>query len=290
MLAHRFNYEAYSTRNARESSLPNSRALDITNREGTLSLVDEIGPDAIVNTAALHNVDYCETHQEEATRVNVEGTKNLVDAASKVGSRLIHVSTDYVFDGRKGHYAESDTPNPQNYYAMTKLKAEKAVLQSPSYAIARPSVVYGWNKLESTGVPSSSGKTINFAMYVLERLVEKETVKAVRDQFSSPTFADNLADALMRLVLFQENGLFHTAGGSCASRYEFALKLAETFGHNKDLVQPVLSKEFKQLAERPLNSSLAVDRTEKLLGIRFMTLAEVIREMRDQGIGERTSN
>ena len=290
MLAPQFNYEAYFTRNARESLLPNSRALDITNREATLSLVDEIAPDAIVNTAALHNVDYCETHQEEATRVNVEGTKNLVDAASKVGSRLIHVSTDYVFDGRKGHYAESDTPNPQNYYAMTKLKAEKAVLQSPSYAIARPSVVYGWNKLESTGVPSSSGKTINFAMYVLERLVEKETVKAVRDQFSSPTFADNLADALMRLVLFQENGLFHTAGRSCASRYEFALKVAEIFGYNKDLVQPVLSNEFKQLAERPLNSCLDVDRTEKLLGVRFMTLAEGIREMRDQGIAERISN
>ncbi|TMI06312.1 SDR family oxidoreductase [Candidatus Bathyarchaeota archaeon] len=281
--------KAYSTRNARESSLPNSHALDITNHEATLSLVDEIGPDAIVNTAALHNVDYCETHHEEAIRVNVKGTKNLVDAAAKNGSRLVHVSTDYVFDGKKGHYTESDAPNPPNYYAMTKLKAEKAVLQSGSYAIARPSVVYGWNKLESTGVPSSSGKTINFAMYVLERLAKKETVKAVRDQFSSPTFADNLADALMRLVLYQENGLFHTAGRSCASRYEFALKLAETFEYNKDLVQPVLSNEFKQLAQRPLNSCLDVDRTEQVLGVRFMTLAEGIREMRVQEIAGRTS-
>jgi dTDP-4-dehydrorhamnose reductase len=281
-LAAEHGFEAYNTHNARESPLPRAYRLDISEHQAILQLVRKIRPKAIVNTAALHNVDYCETHREEADRVNIGGVKNLVEAASENDSRLIHLSTDYVFDGIRGHYNESDTPHPLHYYAQTKLDSENVVSQLRDYAIARPSVIYGWSPLEATGVPSSSGKTVNFAMFVLDKLKKGETVKAVRDQYSSPTFADNLAEALLRLAKHSENGLFHTAGRSCLSRYEFGIKLAEIFDYSTSLVQPVLTSEFRQVAERPKNSCLEVAKAEQTLGMRFLTAEEGIRKMRDE--------
>ena len=288
-LAQKHGFEAYNTHNARASPLPNSVQLNITNRNETLSLVKRVHPEAIVNTAALHNVDYCESHHEEATKVNVEGVRNLADAARETGSRLIHLSTDYVFDGNSGHYSEIDTPHPLHFYAETKLEAEKIASELPSYAVARPSVIYGWNSLESTGVPSSSGKTINFAMFAIDKLKRKETVKAVRDQYGSPTFADNLAEALLRLARYPGNGVFHTAGKSCMSRYEFAIKLADIFGYPTRLVEPVYTSDFKQLAQRPKNSCLRVEKAERDLNIRFLTAEEGIREMKTQAPSQAVS-
>jgi dTDP-4-dehydrorhamnose reductase len=281
-LAVKHGFEAYNTHNARKAALQHVFQLDIGDRDATLQLVRKIRPKVIVNTAALHNVDYCETHREEADRINVGGARNLAEAARESGSRLIHLSTDYVFDGNRGHYNESDPPHPLHYYAKTKVDSENIVSQLPNYAVARPSVIYGWNALEATGVPSSSGKTINFAMFVLDKLKKNETVKAVRDQYSSPTFADNLAEALLILAKRSENGVFHTAGRSCMSRYEFATNLAEIFGYSTKLVQPVLTSDFKQIAERPKNSCLDVGKAEKTLGVRFLTAEEGIREMKKQ--------
>ncbi len=281
-LAPKHGYEAFSTHNARQPEEPKSFRLDITDRMAAQGVVEKLKPDVVVNTAALHNVDYCETHQGEAHKVNVEGTANLADLAANLGSRFIYLSTDFVFDGHKGHYSESDAPNPLHYYARTKLEGEGVASKVPSYAIARPSVIYGWNALEATGIPSSSGKTINFAMYVLDKFGKNEAVKAVSDQFSSPTFADNLAEALLRIASFEGNGIFHTAGKSCLSRYEFALKIAEVFGYPTSLVQPVSSKDFKQVAERPMNSCLSVEDTEKELGMKFLTAEEGLKQMKSQ--------
>jgi dTDP-4-dehydrorhamnose reductase len=279
-----YGYEAHGTQNARKSSYPRSRSLDITDLSAVMRLVGEIKPVAIVNTAALHNVDYCENHRDEAENVNVSGVKNLAAAASRHEARLIHLSTDYVFDGITGGYNEFDKPNPLSFYAVTKLEAEQAASKTASFAIARPSVIFGWNKFEAKGPPSSSGKTINFAMYVLDKLANSEVIKAVTDQFSSPTFADNLADAILRLVEYQKNGIFHTAGRSCISRYDFARKIAGTFGYPENLVQPIRSMDFKQLAPRPRNSCLNVDMTEKALGMRFLTVDEGIELMKSQAI------
>ena len=279
-----YGYEAHGTQNARTSAFPRSHDLDITNSSAVMRLVDEIEPVAIVNTAALHNVDYCETHRDEAERVNVEGVENLARAATRHNSRLIHLSTDYVFDGRAGHYRVSDSPRPLSYYALTKLEAEKAASNAGSFAVARPSVIFGWNRLEGKGIPSSSGKTINFAMYVLDKLAKRETVRAVTDQFSSPTFADNLTDAILKLVEYPKNGIFHTAGRSCVNRYDFAVKIAQAFGYPPGLVQPITSSDFKQIAARPLNSCLDVEATENALGMRFLTVDEGIDLMRSQAM------
>lgn len=274
-------YQAYNTQNRRQSSLPNSEQLDVTDNEATLRLVRKVQPNVIINTAALTNVDYCESNQREAERVNVGGARNLAEAARQNESRLIQISTDSVFDGTYGHYDEFDTPRPINYYATTKLEAERVVSHLSNYAIARPSVVYGWHP-QVTEVRSDSTKQMNFGMFVLDKLEKKENVKTIRDQYSSPTFADNLADALLRLARSPQNGIFHTAGRSCLSRYEFASKLSQLFGYPASLVQPVFSSEFPQVARRPRNSCLRVEKAEKALGMRFLTAEEGIREMKKQ--------
>ncbi len=274
-------FEAYNTQNHRKSPFPKSEQLDVTDQDSTLRLVREVQPKVIINTAALTNVDYCETHREEAQRVNVDGAKNLAQAAQENGSRLIQISTDSVFDGASGHYTESDSPHPLNYYAMTKLEAEGVVSQLSNYAIARPSVVYGWHS-HAAETHSDSTKQMNFGMYVLDKLKNSEPVKAVRDQYSCPTFADNLAESLLRLAKSHENGIFHTAGRSCLSRYEFATKLTQIFGYPTKLVQPVFSSEFPQNAARPKNCCLRTEKAEKTLGMRFLSAEEGIREMKRQ--------
>jgi dTDP-4-dehydrorhamnose reductase len=281
-LSNEYGFEAYNATHSRKTSLPRALQMDITDHDATLSLVRQVQPSVIINTAAITNVDYCETHAEEAQRLNVIGVRNLAEASTENKSRLVQISTDYVFDGASGHYTEDDTPKPLNLYGRTKLEAEGIVSTLQSYAIARPSVIYGWNPPETTGTPSDSLKPMNFAMFVADKLKKNEPVKAVRDQYSSPTFADNLAEAILKLARFHGNGAFHTAGKTCMSRYEFAIKLAQLFDYPRSLVQPVYSSDFKQAAQRPKNSCLKVDKAEHALGMRFMTAEEGIKEMRRQ--------
>jgi dTDP-4-dehydrorhamnose reductase len=280
-MASSHGFEPYNTQNRRRSHFPNSSQLDITDRDATLALVRDVQPKVIVNTAALTNVDYCETHKEEAENVNVRGVENLAEAARRNNSRLVHISTDSVFDGTYGHYSEFDKPNPINQYAMTKLASEKVVSHLSNYAIARPSVIYGWHSQPAEATTDST-KAMNFAMFVLDKLKKNETVKAVRDQYSSPTFADNLAEVLLKLAKSRENGIFHTAGRSCLSRYEFASKLTKVFGYSSRLLQPVFTGEFQQIAKRPKNCCLQVDKAEKILGMRFLTSEEGIKEVKKQ--------
>jgi dTDP-4-dehydrorhamnose reductase len=280
-MATKYGFEAYNTWHITESLLPNSRRLDVGDREATLRLVKDIQPRVIVNTAALTNVDYCETHTVEAETVNVGGARSLAEAARITSSRLIQVSTDTVFDGSSGHYVESDRPKPLNHYSRTKLDAEKIVSELPNYAIARPSVVYGWHQAVKNE-PSGPTKAMNFAMFVLDKLNNSQTLRAVRDQYSSPTFANNLAEAVLRLANCNENGVFHTSGRSCLSRYEFALKLGQVFGCPTDLIRPVFSSDFPQAAARPKNCCLRVEKAERTLGMRFLTAEEGIREMKKE--------
>ena len=280
-LAENYGFEAYSTGNTRQTRTERFSKLDITDQKATGRLIRQIRPATVINAAALTNVDYCESHREEAERVNVTGVRHIAEAANEVRARVIHISTDTVFDGERGQYSENDLPNPINFYSRTKLESEKIVSRLSNYAIARPSVVYGYHSS-----PPSDGdgptKALNFAMFVLDRIQRGDTVRAVTDQYSSPTFADSLAEGLLKLSSLSENGIFHTAGRSCVNRYEFAIKLARIFGYPVELVRPVLSSELKQSARRPKNCCLKVVKAETLLKTRFSTISQGIERMKDQ--------
>jgi len=278
-------HETFLTYNYRSIQIEGCTALklDKCDRKAVFELLERIKPDVVIDTAALHNVDYCETHPEEAWKVNVEGTRNVAEACKKVGAKIIFISTDYVFDGTKGYYTEEDTPNPLSYYAKTKLEAEKTIQSlDVNYIIARPSVIYGWNPNEVSGLKSSSGKSVNFVVWALQKLEKGEEIKAVTDQYSSPTLADNLAEALLVMASSEKQGIYHTAGKDCVNRYEFTLKIAEVFGLDKSLIKPVTSEIFKQVAKRPKKCCLDVSKAEKDFGIRFLTVEEGLKLMKNQ--------
>ena len=278
-------YDTFLTYNFRPVQIEGCTALklDKCDREAVFELLEKIKPDVVIDTAALHNVDYCETHPKEAWKVNVEGTRNVAEACKKIGARIIFISTDYVFDGTKGRYTEEDEPNPLSYYAKTKLEAEK-IIQSLgiSYIIARPSVIYGWNPNEVLGLKSSSGKSINFVVWALQKLEKGEEIKAVTDQYNCPTLADNLAEALLIMASSEKQGIYHTAGKDCVNRYQFTLKIAEVFNLDKSLVKPVTSEIFKQIAKRPKKCCLDVSKAERDFKVKFLTVEEGLKLMKSQ--------
>lgn len=279
------DFEVFATYNAREMKAEHCEfyRLDKTSRDDVFSLVKKIKPDAVIDTAALHNVDYCETHRDETRKVNVEGTRNVAEGCRKIGAKMIFVSTDYVFDGKKGYYTEEDTPHPLSYYAVTKLEGEKAMASAGiDYAVARPSVIYGWNPSELKGLKSSSGKSANFVIWVLGKLENGEEISIVTDQYSSPTLADSLAEALLALAKTDKTGVYHTAGKGCVNRFDFAKKIAEIFELDKSLIKPVTSDMFKQAAERPMRCCLDVSKAERDLKVKFLTPEEGLKKMKKQ--------
>jgi len=278
-------FETFATYNFRLTKLHGCRffKLDKTDRSDTLTLMNKLKPDFVIDTAALHDVNYCETHRDEAWKVNVEGTKNVAEACREVGAKMIFISTDYVFDGKKGFYTEEDTPNPLHYYAKTKLEGERVVKEAGiDYAIARPSVIYGWSPSELAGLQSSSGKSVNFVVWVVNKLKKKEETNIVTDQYSSPTLADNLAEVLLVLSKSGKQGVYHTAGKTCIDRFSFAKKIAEIFKLDDSLIKPVTSDLFRQVAERPKLCCLDISKAERELRIIFLTVEEGLMKMKEQ--------
>jgi dTDP-4-dehydrorhamnose reductase len=258
--------------------------LDIKKEDEVRKLFREIKPDIVINTIALHNVDYCESHEEEAFSVNTKAVGRVVDLCNNLGCRLVHISTDFVFDGNKGtSYSESDSPNPISVYAKSKLEGEQHVRSSAtSYSILRPSVVYGWTPLETQDSISSSGKPINFALWALSKMNKGERIKIVNDQFTSPTLADILAAVALRVAITEKNELYHVSGTSCISRYEFTKKISIMMGYSSNSIEPVQSNSFSQAAKRPINSCLDCQRVQTELKYKLPDVDQSLAIMRSQ--------
>ncbi len=238
------------------SLFPGLVPLDIADREATLTLVADLGPDVIFHPAAVPDVDWCETFPAESYRVNVVGLGNVLEAARRQGARLIYFSTEYVFDGRAGPYAETDPPNPLSIYGRQKLAGEEMVLaQGGGDLIVRTTVVYGWER---------RGK--NFVERLITELASGRPVKVPQDQVSSPTYVVDLAGAACELAERECSGLYHVAGSGRAGRHSFALAAADVFRLDKGLILPVPSTELGQKAPRPLSAGLSVDKLRRVLG------------------------
>jgi dTDP-4-dehydrorhamnose reductase len=245
--------------------------LDITNRSDVKNLVVYFNPDVIVNTAAYTNVDGCELNRELAWRVNVEGVRNLVHSARRVDAKLIHISTDYIFDGKNGPYDENAIPNPINYYGRTKLASENEIkIGGIRFAILRTNVLYGVGE----NVKS------NFALWLYNKLSSGEKIKVVTDQIGNPTYVDDLAFAILKVVEFDKEGIYNVGGKDFVSRYDFALKLAEIFSFDHELIIPVKTSELNQVAPRPLKSGLITLKAEAELGLKPYGVEDGIRQFK----------
>jgi dTDP-4-dehydrorhamnose reductase len=247
---------------------------DVSNKGAVEKIFEKVNPEAVVHAAALTNVDKCESEKELAWRINVQGTENVAASCEKHRAFLVYISTDYVFDGEKGMYKEDDKPAPINYYGLTKLKGEESVEDLlDQHCIARSSVIYG-------SIPAT-GK-VNFALWLLERLERKETVKIVTDQWNSPTLNTNLAKMLLEVLERKLNGIYHLAGATRVNRCEFAKFLAENFNFDTNLISPVSSKGIPWTAKRPRDSSLDVNRASQALRNRPLKILDALKTMKKE--------
>ncbi len=247
---------------------PKELVVDLSQRTLTVESIVRVAPTVVVHTAAQTNVDLCEKNRELAQRVNVDGTANVVEGCLRIGAKLIFVSTDYVFDGEKGNYKETDQPNPIDFYGVTKLEAERIVAKLPTRLIVRTSVLYGWH-------PSK----LNFATWIMQGLSEHQNLRIVRDHINSPTFSDNLAMAIRAAIDRKVTGVLHIAGSERISRFEFARRFALKFNFDEALLVPVEMRDLGWVAKRPKDSSLDVGKAEKELGIELFGVERGLDEM-----------
>jgi len=242
--------------------------VDITQKERILESMVNMAPSVVVHTAAETNVDRCETERHLARKINVEGTANIVEACVRVGAKLILLSTDYVFDGDRGNYAETDEPNPISFYGLTKLEAERMAASTSNSLIIRTSVLYGWHPTK-----------LNFATWILKGLREHQILKVASDHINSPTFADNLADAIHKAIERNNQGTLHIAGSERISRFDFARRMVRQFDLDESLLKPVQMKDLNWIARRPRDSSLNVGKAQKELGIELFGVDRGLEEM-----------
>jgi dTDP-4-dehydrorhamnose reductase len=265
------NFEVYSCDVQELPVCGNFIKLDVSNKELVNEAFKRVKPDFVVHAATLTDVDKCELNKELAWKVNVEGTKNIVEAAKNTDSFVIYISTDYVFNGEKGNYKESDMPDPINYYGVTKLEAEELVKTQADYFIARPSVIYG-----ST---PAAGK-VNFALWLIETLRKGEHAKIVTDQWNTPTLNTNLAEMTLEIIERKLTGTFHLCGATRVNRFEFAQLIAETFNLNKSLIDSVVSSQFKWPAKRPKDSSLDTTKAQQTLKHKPLGIDEALKQLK----------
>ncbi len=233
---------------------PDLTFLDISDSRAVQVLIADVQPAVIYLPASLTNVDYCETHPDEAYRHNVLGVKHVVQASRPL-AKLVYFSSDYIFDGLNGPYREDEPANPLCVYGRQKLIAEHYIaLHAPAYLIIRTTVVYGWE---------TQGK--NFIYRLLQSLRQGQTITVPDDQVGNPTYAPDLILAVLELVHGQASGVFNVAGRERVSRYEFALAAARAFGMPTGLIQPVSTKDLGQTAPRPLSAGFHVDKAEQEL-------------------------
>ncbi len=251
----------------------NYRQLDLTNAKDTVKFIQNIDPEIIIHTAAMTPVDKCETEREECWQSNVNVTESIVKGASKVGSRLIFISSDYVFDGSNGPYGEDDPPNPISYYGRSKLAAENIIRGAMiPWTIIRTIVLYG------VGVKISA----SFVTWLLGMLRDGKPVKIVNDQWGNSTLVNDIVSGVQRIIQFNRTGLFHIGGSDYMTRYEFANLAAEIFDLDKALISPISTAELNQAAPRPLKSGLKIDKAEKELFIKFHNTDQSLKIYKNQ--------
>ncbi|WP_235320599.1 dTDP-4-dehydrorhamnose reductase [Methanosarcina mazei] len=218
--------------------------LDITDREQVIESILKIKPDVVINAAAYTNVDGCEDNKELAFQVNGSGPGYIAEACARAGAKLVHFSTDYVFDGSKKEYIESDIPDPINVYGDSKLLGEKKIIENmDDYRIVRISWLFGIH-----------GK--NFVETMLKLSGEMDTVKVVNDQFGKPTYTMDLAGKVKEIIEL-DLGIYHITNDGICSWYEFASSII-------DNVIPCTSEEFPRKAKRPKYSVLVNTKTEPM--------------------------
>lgn len=246
-----------------ENRLPNQKgyiyqSLDITNPKQVNEVFATFQPQIVIHTAAMTNVDACESDLDGCNLLNVKAVEYLVEACEKHKSFFCHLSTDFIFDGESGPYDEVAKPNPISIYGESKLKAEQIVQSSKiRWAIARTVLVFGI-------VPDMS--RTNIILWVKKSLEEGKQINVVTDQFRTPTLAEDLAMGCWLIAQKEAEGIFNISGEELLTPYEMAIQTAEFFHLPKELIKPADSSTFSQPAKRPPRTGFILDKAKSVLG------------------------
>jgi dTDP-4-dehydrorhamnose reductase len=248
--------------------------MDITDETAIESVFSVVRPDTVIHTAAMTNVDQCEAEKEDCWKQNVTAVEYLVKACQTHGSFLLHVSTDFIFDGKEGPYTEEGEPNPISFYGWSKYAAEKVVQSSDlRWAIARTVLVYG--------IAHDMSRT-NIVLWVKKSLEERKEINVVDDQWRSPTLAEDLAIGCARIAGQEAEGIYNISGKDFLTPYEMAIATADYFDLDKSLIRKADSSTFRQPARRPPRTGFVLDKAIHRLGYAPRSFSEGIGILAEQ--------
>lgn len=266
---HDADFLATSKGENRISSLNSSnyKQLDIKNKKEVESVFNSYQPTVVINTAAMTNVDACESQKDLCWDMNVNAVQYLIDACKKHNTHLIHLSTDFVFDGESGPYKESDIPNPLSYYGKSKFEAEQLIQKSnlENWAIARTIIVYGFVEKMSRS---------NVVLWAKSALEKGEPINVVDDQFRSPTHGSDLAKGCLLIADKKANGIFHLSGKELMSILELVERVADYYDLDKSIITPIKSETLNQAAKRPPITGFDLSKSKKELGYNPVSFEE----------------
>jgi dTDP-4-dehydrorhamnose reductase len=249
---HRLNTEAFAVLQA-----------DLSAPGMAERLIDQTQPDWVIHCAALANLDDCEKDPVQAQKLNTDVPRKLAEIVARGGARLLHVSTDAVFDGLRGDYTEEDIPNPLSVYARTKLDGERAVAEANPAAIVARVNLFGW---------SLSGKR-SLAEFFFYNLSAGKPVMGFTDVYFCPLLANHLADIFLKMLDLGLSGLYHTVSSECTSKYAFGVAIARKFDLDGTLVRPTSVADGGLAAARSPNLTLCSNRLALALGESLPTLS-----------------
>ena len=250
------------------------RPMDITDHQAVMEVIRETKPDVVIHTAAMTDVDKCEQQKDDCWAQNVKAVESLVEACTEVGAFLLHVSTDFIFDGAAGPYDETAEGNPISFYGWSKYAAEKVVTNSTlRWAIARTVLVYG--------IAHDMSRS-NIILWVKKSLEDGKNIKVVTDQWRSPTLAEDLAMGCYLIADQEAEGVFNISGKEVLTPYDMAIKTADYFNLDNSLIAQADASTFTQVARRPPRTGFILDKARTVLGYNPLSFEEGIAVLAGQ--------
>lgn len=249
-------------------------SLDITNEQEVHQVFQEAKPTVIIHTAAMTNVDACELDQTNCELLNIKAVEYIVQAANQIQAHLVHLSTDFIFDGTHGPLKEDEIPKPLSFYGHSKLKAEEIVQEkSNSWAIVRTVLVYG--------VVHDMSRS-NIVLWAKNALESGKTIQVVADQFRTPTLAEDLAQGCALVAAQKASGIYHIAGQNFMSIYDLVVQVADFWNLDKSYIQLSSSEGIQQPAKRPPITGFQIEKAKMLLNYQAHTFKEGLQMVANQ--------
>ena len=243
-----------------------AEAMDLLDKEGFTNLLDSFSPDVVINCAAMANLETCELNPDLAHKINSMVPGEIAIACKDRGIKLVHISTDAVFDGNKGNYSENDMPNPLSIYAKTKRAGEINVIEQNTDAIIARVNFYGW---------SQSGNR-SLAEFFINNLRNKNPINGFNDVFFCPLYVTQLTDILVEMIEKKFSGIYHIVSRDQMSKYQFGCVLADNFGYDNNLINPISVLESNLSAQRSLNLTLSSSKLTADLGHALPSISDGI--------------